>query len=94
MGMPPPHIQHLVGNFLEDFIGMIIRGPRRISQTVKSLCPVTLHPLVAGLPAYAVASAQLREALLLILVLLYEFESFFHHACLFPPHDSLDESWD
>src|SRR5713226_10609221 len=92
MGMPPPHLEHLVANFFEDFIGMIVRGPRLISQTINSLRLITLHPLVAGLPAYAVASAQLRETILLILVLLNEFESFFHHACLFPSHDSLDES--
>jgi hypothetical protein len=47
MGMPPPHLEHLVAKFFEDFIGMIVRGARLISQTVNSLRPITIHPLVA-----------------------------------------------
>jgi len=86
MGMLAPHLQYHIRYFRQDFIRMAIWRPRLIAKTLQAPLLIALDPFIASLPAHSVAPAQLRKATFFCLMLLHKSESFFHHTCLFPPH--------
>jgi len=60
IGMLPSRRREQVGHVSRDPVGTVVRGVAPVPQTAPSLLAVAVEPLVARLPADAVAGTQLR----------------------------------